>query len=169
MHLVIILLDILLQILVGRIITSSPFFGSENIIALCTQDGRDYICSGFELYDISGNLTYALTVNNATQNKFQAILGDTSADYLASIAAYVSFSIPMMNPELTLSQADTYRSTKAGTFSAPFHYIDALDNPPHSCGVDYARDCGVGGCVVSAISNYVSLVSVIDKSVLTYL
>lgn len=49
------------------------------------------------------------------------------------------------------------RSTTAGTFSAPFHYIDALDNPPHTCGVDYARDCGPAGCVVSAISNYVRI------------
>ncbi|EPE35214.1 Phospholipase C/P1 nuclease [Glarea lozoyensis ATCC 20868] len=77
-------------------------------------------------------------VTNATQAKFQAILGDTSADYLASVAAY----------------ADSYRSTAAGTFTAPFHYIDALDNPPESCGVDFERDCTAAGCVVSAISNY---------------
>ncbi|KAH8651546.1 S1/P1 nuclease [Tricladium varicosporioides] len=81
-------------------------------------------------------------VTTATQTKFQTILGDTSANYLASVAAY----------------ADTYRSTTAGKFSAPYHYIDALDNPPSSCGVDYARDCGTGGCVVSAINNYTARV-----------
>jgi len=58
--------------------------------------------------------------------------------------------------KLTLAQADSYRYTTAGKFSAPFHYIDALDSPPSSCGVDYTRDCGTGGCVVSAINNYVS-------------
>lgn len=57
---------------------------------------------------------------------------------------------------LTTQQADTYRYTTAGTYSAPFHFIDALDSPPSSCGVEYDRDCGSSGCVVSAINNYVS-------------
>ena len=74
-----------------------------------------------------------------TKTYFQALLGDTSADYLATVAAW----------------ADSYRYTKAGAFSAPFHFIDALDSPPSSCGVDLARDCGPKGCVVSAIANYV--------------
>jgi hypothetical protein len=34
------------------------------------------------------------------------------------------------------------------------HYIDAEDNPPITCNVDYARDCGDSGCSVSAIANY---------------
>ena len=70
----------------------------------------------------------------------QNILGDTSADYLAKVATW----------------ADTFRYTKAGRFSAPFHFIDAHDDPPTTCGVDLERDCGKGGCVVKAISNYVS-------------
>lgn len=32
---------------------------------------------------------------------------------------------------------------------------DAEDSPPSSCSVDLNRDCGTGGCVVSAIANYV--------------
>lgn len=75
-----------------------------------------------------------------TRTYFQGLLGDGSADYLAAVASW----------------ADSYRYTTAGTFSAPFHYIDALDNPPSSCGVDLARDCGPSGCIVSAIANYVS-------------
>ncbi|TVY25884.1 Nuclease S1 [Lachnellula hyalina] len=55
-------------------------------------------------------------------------------------------------------QADTYRYTDAGTWSAPLHFIDANDDPPSSCGVEYSRDCGTGGCVVSAIKNYTSRV-----------
>lgn len=53
--------------------------------------------------------------------------------------------------------ADSYRYTTAGSFSAPFHYIDAQDSPPDSCGVDYDRDCGTTGCVVAAIQNYTNI------------
>lgn len=53
------------------------------------------------------------------------------------------------------SEPDTYRYTAEGKFSAPYHFIDAEDNPPTSCSVDTARDCGAGGCIVSAIANYV--------------
>ncbi|KAH8885517.1 S1/P1 nuclease [Thozetella sp. PMI_491] len=79
-------------------------------------------------------------VASSTKTYFQTLLADTSANYLASVAAW----------------ADSYRSTTAGKFSAPFHYIDANDNPPSSCSVEYSRDCGSGGCVVSAIANYTS-------------
>lgn len=75
----------------------------------------------------------------ATATWAKKILNDTSANYLANVATW----------------ADTYRYTTAGKWSAPFHFIDAHDDPPTSCGVDYARDCGLGGCVVSAIQNYV--------------
>ncbi|ATZ52163.1 hypothetical protein BCIN_07g06590 [Botrytis cinerea B05.10] len=80
-------------------------------------------------------------VSTATKTYFQDILGDTSADYLASVAAW----------------ADSYRYTTAGTFTAPFHYIDAQDNPPSSCGVSYSRDCGSTGCIISAINNYTTI------------
>lgn len=75
-----------------------------------------------------------------TRAYFQDLLADASADYLASVAAW----------------ADPYGHTEAGNFSSGFHYIDAQDSPPSSCGVDLARDCGEGGCIVTAISNYVS-------------
>lgn len=77
-------------------------------------------------------------VSAATKSYFQDLLGDTSADYLASVASW----------------ADSYRYTTAGKFSAPYHYIDANDNPPSSCGVDLDRDCGDEGCVVRALQNY---------------
>jgi hypothetical protein len=73
-----------------------------------------------------------------TKTYFQTLLGDTSPDYLASVSTW----------------ADSWRSTTTGKFSAPFHYIDANDSPPSSCSVSLSRDCGSGGCVVSAISNY---------------
>jgi len=36
------------------------------------------------------------------------------------------------------------------------YVVDALDDPPSSCGVEYVRDCGEKGCIISAINNYVS-------------
>ncbi|KAI1853386.1 hypothetical protein JX265_000118 [Neoarthrinium moseri] len=80
-------------------------------------------------------------VASSTKTYFQNLLGDTSTDYLASVASW----------------ADSYRYTTAGKFSAGYHYIDAQDNPPSSCGVDLDRDCA-DGCIVSAIANYTSRV-----------
>ncbi|XXG98518.1 DNA-directed RNA polymerase [Hypoxylon texense] len=80
-------------------------------------------------------------VSSATKTYFQGLLGDTSANYLASVASW----------------ADSYRYTTAGAFSAPYHYIDANDNPPSSCGVSLDRDCGSEGCVVRALQNYTSI------------
>lgn len=78
-----------------------------------------------------------------TKSYFQDLLGDTSADYLASVASW----------------ADSYRYTTAEKFSAPFHYIDRNDSYPSSCGIDMSRDCGSEGCVVSAIANYVCVLT----------
>ena len=50
--------------------------------------------------------------------------------------------------------ADYYAHTPEGRYSAPWHWIDARDSPPHSCGVTYSRDCPSDtGCIVSAIAN----------------
>lgn len=78
-------------------------------------------------------------VQQRTKDFLQSILSDTSPQYLANVATW----------------ADSYRYTKAGRFSEPFHFIDSKDNPPGSCSVAYARDCGSTGCVVEAIQNYV--------------
>ncbi|KAG8989495.1 hypothetical protein FRB94_014325, partial [Tulasnella sp. JGI-2019a] len=50
--------------------------------------------------------------------------------------------------------ADEFRNTNPGKYTAPYHYIDALDNPPSFCGVNFPTDCTAEGCVVSAIGNY---------------
>lgn len=94
-----------------------------------------------------GHATVAYIAQNYVSDEVatwaQGILADTSDSYLANIASW----------------ADTYRSTTAGAFSAPFHYIDAEDNPPSDCNIDYARDCGSTGCSVSAIANYTQRVA----------
>jgi hypothetical protein len=81
-----------------------------------------------------GHRTVAAVAQNylssATKTWVSNILGDT----LVNVATW----------------ADDYRYTTAGAFSASYHYIDALDNPPTSCSVSYSRDCG-NACIVSAM------------------
>jgi hypothetical protein len=101
---------------------------------------------GVRAWGVLGHATVAYVAQNfvtaSTKTWAQGILGDTSDTYLASIASW----------------ADDYRETTAGKWSAPFHFIDAEDNPPTSCSVEYERDCGTTGCSVSAIANYTTRV-----------
>ncbi|KAF2446348.1 hypothetical protein P171DRAFT_453766 [Karstenula rhodostoma CBS 690.94] len=82
-------------------------------------------------------------VSNKTASFAKSLLNDSSDAYLAHVATW----------------ADSYRYTAEGAFSSPLHYIDALDDPPASCNVDYERDCPEEGCIVSAIANYTSRVT----------
>ncbi|KAJ5677421.1 uncharacterized protein N7477_003054 [Penicillium maclennaniae] len=82
-------------------------------------------------WHILPNITFPRTLQHG-------VLGDTSTSYLANIASW----------------ADTYRTTTAGKWSAPLHFIDAEDDPPTTCNVNYERDCGSTGCSISAIANY---------------
>lgn len=75
-------------------------------------------------------------VTPETAKFVQAILG-TAPDYMANVSSW----------------PDEYRRTPEGDWSAQLHYIDAEDAPPESCEVEYTRDCGAEGCVVSAIVN----------------
>jgi hypothetical protein len=50
--------------------------------------------------------------------------------------------------------ADYFAHVPYGRYSAPWHWIDARDSPPHTCGVEFSRDCGGQGCIVSAIANH---------------
>ena len=90
-----------------------------------------------------GHETVAYIASNFVQADttvlFQSILHNKTSSYLAGVASW----------------ADSFRYTAAGRFSEPFHFIDAEDNPPATCGVKYTRDCGATGCVVAAIQNYV--------------
>ncbi|KAJ7102375.1 S1/P1 nuclease-domain-containing protein [Mycena belliarum] len=89
-----------------------------------------------------GHATVAYVAQNYVTAQTAAwakgVLNDTSTSYLANIASW----------------ADSYRATAAGAWSAPLHFIDAEDNPPTTCDVDFARDCGAAGCSVSAMANY---------------
>ncbi|KIX94503.1 uncharacterized protein Z520_09889 [Fonsecaea multimorphosa CBS 102226] len=80
-------------------------------------------------------------VSSTTKAAVQSILDSTTSDYMANVSTW----------------ADSYRYTSEGGWSAPLHFIDANDNPPESCSVDFSRDCGDAGCSVSAIVNYTSI------------
>lgn len=51
--------------------------------------------------------------------------------------------------------ADRYAHIPLGRYSKTWHYIDARDDPPRVCEVNYDRDCAVagGGCIISALVN----------------
>ncbi|MCJ1428103.1 hypothetical protein MMC29_006011 [Sticta canariensis] len=52
---------------------------------------------------------------------------------------------------------DQIRHRRGWTFTAGWHFIDAQDDPPRTCGVNFNRDClPKAGCVVSAIANMTS-------------
>ncbi|KAJ9155466.1 Nuclease S1 [Pleurostoma richardsiae] len=91
-----------------------------------------------------GHITVAYIASNfvsdPTAAYFQTLLRNDTSDYLANVATW----------------ADSVRYTRWGRYTGVFHFIDAKDDPPHSCGVDLARDCKAEGCVVSAIHNYTS-------------
>ncbi|KAJ7866456.1 S1/P1 nuclease-domain-containing protein [Mycena olivaceomarginata] len=97
---------------------------------------------GVHAWGVLGHATVAYIAQNYltadTASWAKGVLNDTSSSYLANIASF----------------ADTFRATAAGAWSAPLHFIDAEDNPPTTCNVNFARDCGTAGCVVSAIANY---------------
>lgn len=86
-------------------------------------------------------------VTTETKQWAQDILNDTTTSYMANVATW----------------ADSYRYTAEGEFSAPFHFIDANDDPPNSCNVDFDRDCGTAGCIISAIANYTARVQATDS------
>lgn len=103
------------------------------------------VAAGAQAWGTVGHATVATIADNyltaETKTWVSNILGNGVA--MSSVASW----------------ADTFRYSKGGRFSAPFHFIDAEDSPPTSCSVDLNRDCGKGGCIVSAIQNYTQIVT----------
>jgi hypothetical protein len=90
-----------------------------------------------------GHLSVAHVASNfvspSTATYFKSLLRNDGEDYLAAVATW----------------ADSFRYSKWGRFTSDFHFIDAKDDPPRYCGVDFERDCKKDrGCVVSALHNY---------------
>lgn len=147
---------------VAFVVSGLPFclawgdMGHQTVAYIASNFGRIYLSSSLPQAFLDCILN-SFVVTTPTKTHFQKILGDTTTDYLAAVATYVNSPPQKHKIILTKSKADTYRYTSAGLYSKPFHFIDAHDSPPSSCGVDYSRDCGKGGCIVSAIRNYVSI------------
>lgn len=76
---------------------------------------------------------------------------------LPETALWVKGLLPGSQSMVTASTwPDYYAHTPGGRYSAPWHWIDSKDDPPHTCSVNYSRDChGEEGCIVSAIANMV--------------
>ncbi|KAF2719891.1 nuclease s1 [Polychaeton citri CBS 116435] len=116
-------------------------------MAALTLIGLAGLLQGVSAWGSLGHETVAYIaqdyIKDTTKSWAQGILSDTSDSYLASHATW----------------ADTYRYTAAGKYSAPYHFIDAMDSPPSSCNVDYERDCPAEGCSISAIANFTQRVN----------
>jgi S1/P1 Nuclease len=89
-------------------------------------------------------------------------LGHRTVAYVAQknlspgAAAYVSQILGGEDISDAALWADQIKRQRPKT--APWHFIDAMDDPPRNCCVKYKRDCvPKDGCVVSAIVDMVSL------------
>ncbi|EGS22915.1 uncharacterized protein CTHT_0013930 [Thermochaetoides thermophila DSM 1495] len=109
---------------------SSLAFGAAAVSVADAWGGFGHITIGY----LASSL-----INPNTTTLLQTLLHNTTDFYLAGVATW----------------ADSVRYTKWGRFTSGFHFIDAKDNPPHSCNVDIERDCKqTAGCVVTALANY---------------
>ncbi|KAK5053991.1 hypothetical protein LTR84_001953 [Exophiala bonariae] len=135
--------------------TSSVDFGSSMLLspiifaAILLSYSSSYVAFAWGGF---GHQTIAWIAQSyllpATETAIRDALDSQLVDYMANASTW----------------ADSYRYTESGKFSRPFHYIDANDDPPTTCSVDYERDCGDDGCSVSAIVNYTSILSDSDSS-----
>ncbi|KAL7621112.1 hypothetical protein AAE478_008425 [Parahypoxylon ruwenzoriense] len=122
---------------------------NQNTIALGAL-----LLPGVAAWGSLGHITVAYIASNFVRDDtaayFKEILRNDTDHYLAGVATW----------------ADSIRYTKWGRFSKNFHFIDAKDDPPAYCGVDFQRDCKEDGCVVSSIQNYTS--QLLDTSLLSW-
>ncbi|KAJ6616388.1 S1/P1 nuclease [Mycena sp. CBHHK59/15] len=93
----------------------------------------------------------------------QSSLGATYSETLG-VAAPISFHLSWadtVRSEAAYSWYSVYSCNNVHVFlfrSAPFHFVDAEDNPPTSCSVSKTRDCGSGNYILTAIANYTNRV-----------
>lgn len=54
--------------------------------------------------------------------------------------------------------ADSYKYTPPGRHTSSWHFINAHDDPPNSCGLEIEQDCPSNEmCIITAILNMVSI------------
>jgi hypothetical protein len=120
-----------------------------------------FTINGAHAWGVLGHQAVGLLAQNfllpATIKKVQAILNDTSSSYMGNVATW----------------ADQFRSEPGQGWSAQLHYINAEDGPPPDSCVIHEMDCPAGGCITSALANYVRVLfptSLLDtdRNVLDY-
>jgi hypothetical protein len=54
--------------------------------------------------------------------------------------------------------ADSYKNIPEGYYTMSWHFVDALDDPPATCNVNYHRDCKPSRvCAITAFKNMVRI------------
>lgn len=93
-------------------------------------------------------------------------LGHRTVAYLAQLymtpntTAFVSDLLNHQDISEAALWADKIRYIPGFAYSRAWHYIDAQDDPPRQCGLNFTRDCLPSeGCAVSALVNVTSQVN----------
>jgi hypothetical protein len=93
-------------------------------------------------------------------------LGHRTVAYLAAhyltpqATTYVADLINHQDISEAALWADKIRYIPGFAYSRAWHYIDAQDDPPRQCGLNFTRDClPAAGCAVSALVNQTSRVN----------
>jgi hypothetical protein len=88
------------------------------------------------------------------------VLGHRTVAYLAAqyltpeAITYVTDLINQQDISEAALWADKIRYIPGFAYSRAWHYIDAQDDPPRQCGLNFTRDClPAEGCAVSALVN----------------
>jgi hypothetical protein len=51
---------------------------------------------------------------------------------------------------------DSFKTTPEGSYTGTWHFVDATDDPPTTCNVDFHRDCHPERvCIIAAFQNMV--------------
>lgn len=94
------------------------------------------------------------------------VLGHRTVAYLAAhylnpeATTYVSDLINHQDISEAALWADKIRYIPGFAYSRAWHYIDAQDDPPRQCGLNFTRDClPTEGCAVSALVNQTARVN----------
>lgn len=83
-------------------------------------------------------------------------VGYLAAKYMTSDA--LAFVNNLLNEGYDISDGAVWadKVKRQMRWTSEWHFIDAQDNPPSDCKINYNRDCaGKDGCVVMAILNMV--------------
>ncbi|KAK8122510.1 hypothetical protein PG984_011180 [Apiospora sp. TS-2023a] len=106
-------------------------------------------------------------VQDNTASYFKQLLKNDTEHYIAGVATWAdTIRYTKWGNFLTFYNRSQYAVLHARRFSKDFHFIDAKDEPPTYCGVDFERDCKEAGCVVSAIKNYTE--QLLDDELVAY-